>query len=148
MALSSVSGSQSDEGDETEGTILSEINITPLVDVMLVLLIIFMVTSSVMSQMGVDVALPKASESSASSEPDGVVVTLLPNGGLKINGIEVPANAWSLFEARLKEVLERSQSKLVVLEGDRQAFLGNAVEVMDRSKKAGALRFAIATAGE
>src|SRR3954468_23602633 len=81
MALKTMGGGETD----SEGAIMAEINITPLTDIFLVLLIIFMVTSSVMSQMGVDVNLPKASDKTASAQPDAVIITLLPGGTLKIN---------------------------------------------------------------
>jgi biopolymer transport protein ExbD len=136
-------------GDEAaEGAIVAEINITPLTDIFLVLLIIFMVTSSVMSQQGVDVNLPKASNATSQSEPEGVVVTLLPAGVIKVNGADVPAGDFARFEEMLKATFSKSTSHLVILEGDRQAFLGSAIEIMDHARRAGAEKFAIATAPE
>ncbi len=129
---------------ESGGDIVAEINITPLVDIVLVLLIIFMVTSSVMSQMGVDVSLPKASASAAGSQPEGVIVTLLPSGGLKVNG--APAPDVASLESLLRAAFGKTPSRLVVLEGDQKAFLGSAIQVMDTARKAGAEKFAIATA--
>lgn len=132
-------------GEDPSAEIVAEINITPLTDIFLVLLIIFMVTSSVMSQQGVDVQLPQASQQSASTQPEGVILTLLPNGGLKLNGDRLAAGDYEGLETRLKAVFAKSASHLVILEGDRQAFLGSAIEVMDHARKAGADRFAIAT---
>lgn len=132
-------------GEEEDGSIVSEINITPLVDIFLVLLIIFMVTSSVMSQMGVDVQLPKASSQTAQSQSEGVIITLLSAGRLKVNGQMLPAGRISELESVLKAAFSQTKSRLVILEGDRQAFLGAAIEVMDTARKAGADRFAIAT---
>jgi biopolymer transport protein ExbD len=125
--------------------IVSEINITPLVDVFLVLLIIFMVTTSVMSQMGVNVTLPKASQSTASAQPEGVIITLLPDGGVRLNQQPI---ATSRLGEGLKAAFAQAASRLVVLEGDQKALLGNAIQVMDIAKKAGAERFAIATSPE
>ncbi len=133
-------------GDDGSAEIMADINITPLVDIFLVLLIIFMVTSSVMSQMGVDVSLPQASSASATSQPEGVIVTLLPNGGLKVNQDAVAAGDSAGLEARLGAAFKKTTSRLVVLEGDRKAFLGNAIQVMDSARKVGAQKFAIATA--
>lgn len=144
MGLSTI-GTPENQEDESETGILSEINITPLVDVFLVLLIIFMVTSSVMSQMGVDVDLPAASENVAGTQPEGVIVTLLPEGALKVNGVAVPGGDWKAFSERLKGAFAEAKGNLVVLEGDRKAFLGSVIEVMDRARKAGAGKFAIAT---
>ncbi len=127
------------------GEIVAEINITPLTDVFLVLLIIFMVTSSVMNQMGVDVNLPQASPATASSQPEGVIVTLLPDGGVRVNQEPVAAGQWADFEGKLKAAFGKTTSRMVVLEGDRKAYLGNAIEVMDHARSAGAGNFAIAT---
>lgn len=134
------------DADEVEGAaIMAEINITPLTDIFLVLLIIFMVTSSVMSQLGVSVNLPQASSSVSESQPEGVIVTLLSNGGLRVNEEQVKAEDYGRFEAVLKAQLPKTKSRLVILEGDRKAFLGSAIEVMDHARRAGAERFAIAT---
>ena len=140
MALKTLGGHESEEG-----TIVAEINITPLTDVFLVLLIIFMMTSSVMSQLGVDVNLPQASSATSQSQPEGIIVSLLPNGRLKVNQKEIPAGKYEEFTKVLKSVFTQTSSRLVILEGDRQAFLGSAIEVMDYSRRAGAEKFAIAT---
>lgn len=133
-------------GDEggTDG-IFAEINITPLTDVFLVLLIIFMVTSSVMSQSGVDVNLPQAADASSTAEPGGVIVTLMPDGSIQVNQQPLAKGDWSSLESSIVEAFKKTTSRLVILEGDRQAFLGNAIEVMNQARKAGADRFAIAT---
>ncbi len=130
---------------DSEGEIVAEINITPLTDIFLVLLIIFMVTSSVMSQMGVDVHLPQASHASSQAQPEGVIVTLLPGGKMRVNQKLLPAAHYEDLEKTLKQAFSHTQSRLVILEGDRQSFLGSAIEVMDHARKAGAEKFAIAT---
>jgi len=134
--------------EESSGAIMAEINITPLTDIFLVLLIIFMVTSSVMSQMGMDVNLPQASNAVAQSQAQGTIVTLLPKGGLRVNEYEIGAGHYLEMEKLLKAAFAKTTSRLVILEGDRQAFLGSAIEVMDHARKAGADKFAIATAPE
>jgi biopolymer transport protein ExbD len=138
--------SSSDE--DASADIVAEINITPLVDVFLVLLIIFMVTSSVMSQMGMEVNLPKASSGSSDAQPDGVIITLLAGGRVQVNGKEVAGTDFAAIEARVREALSQAKGKTVILEGDRQAFLGSAIQIMDAAKRAGATQFAIATAVE
>lgn len=143
VGLKSTTSSGADEDFSPE--IMSEINITPLTDVFLVLLIIFMVTSSVMSQMGVDVNLPKASESLSQGQPDGVIVTLLPNGAMKINERSIRPKDWNQFERVLKKIFESTQTRLVILEGDQSALLGTAIELMDHARAVGASNFAIAT---
>jgi biopolymer transport protein ExbD len=134
--------------DEGSADIVAEINITPLTDVFLVLLIIFMVTSSVMSQSGVDVNLPQASNVTSQAQPEGVIVTLLPTGDLQVNDSKISKGKYDDLESTLKTYFSRTTSRLVILEGDRQAFLGSAIEVMDHARKAGAEKFANATAPE
>jgi biopolymer transport protein ExbD len=145
MALKTIGSGDATDG---ENAIMAEINITPLTDIFLVLLIIFMVTSSVMTQMGVNVNLPQASQSTASAQPEGVIVTLLPGGGFRINDHSFEAGQYAAYEEALKIAFGKTSSRLVILEGDRQAFLGSAIEVMDHARKAGAQQFAIATAPE
>ena len=137
-------------GDSTDDPgIVAESNITPLTDVFLVLLIIFMVTSSVMSQSGVEVNLPQASNATSQAQPEGVIVTLLPGGAVRINNQpELKIGDFDRLEADLKVVFTATKSRLVILEGDRQAFLGSAIQVMDSARKAGAEKFAIATSPE
>lgn len=130
---------------DADAGIVAEINITPLTDIFLVLLIIFMVTSSVMSQMGVDVNLPAASNATSQSQPEGIIVTLMPGGKIKINDQAVPNNDFTAFESGMRSAFSRTKSRLVILEGDRQAFLGSAIQIMDSARKAGAEKFAIAT---
>lgn len=135
-----------DGGDE-DG-ILSEINITPLTDIFLVLLIIFMVTSSVMSQSGVEVELPKATGGMTQSQPEGVILSLLTEGRMKVNDRSIDSGDYAGLKAALLDAFSKSRSKLVILEGDRRAFLGSVVEIMDRAREAGATQFAIATQPE
>jgi biopolymer transport protein ExbD len=145
MAMKTISAG---DGDEGGNDIVAEINITPLTDIFLVLLIIFMVTSSVMSQLGVNVNLPQASSATSQSQPEGVIVTLLSGGSVAVNDQRVDISKPDQFEALLDAAFKKTSGKLVILEGDRQAFLGSAIEVMDRARKAGAERFAIATSPE
>ncbi len=127
--------------------IVAEINITPLTDIFLVLLIIFMVTSSVMTQSGVDVQLPSVAQKSQSAQPEGVIVTLMPSGGMKVNGQSLGNSAGDLSQLKsaLEQAFSKTSSRLVILEGDREAFLGSVMGVMDEARAAGADKFAIAT---
>ncbi len=131
-----------------ESAIIAEINITPLTDIFLILLIIFMVTSSVLSHPGVDIQLPQASSSSAQVQPEGVILTLLPQGRLRLNQNEVAVEDFDKWEGMLGDAFKQTSSRLVILEGDRQTFLGSAIEVMDHARRAGAEKFAIATSPE
>jgi biopolymer transport protein ExbD len=75
-----------------------------------------------------------------------VIVTLLSNGRMKVNQQEVPGGQMTEMEKMLRTAFSQTTTRLVILEGDRQAFLGSAIELMDYARKAGAERFAIATA--
>jgi biopolymer transport protein ExbD len=148
MAAKGLANGGADDADSVQDEILAEINITPLVDVFLVLLIIFMVTATFITQQGVKVDLPKASAGTSQSQPQGVIVTLLPQGKLLVNQEPVAAGDYAAMETKIKAAFGKTESRLVILEGDRQAFLGSAVEVMDHARKAGADKFAISTATE
>jgi biopolymer transport protein ExbD len=140
-----VGGSGNGDPDLGGDAIMAEINITPLTDIFLVLLIIFMVTSSVMTQNGVDVNLPSASNATSQSQPEGIIVTLLPGGQVLVNEKGISKGDRGALSDALQAAFKKTTSRLVILEGDRQAFLGSAIEVMDTARQAGAERFAIAT---
>ena len=131
--------------DDQDDDIVSDINITPVADLFLVLLIIFMVTSSAFTQNGVKVDLPKASNANESSVPEATVLTLKKDGSILIN-----SKVFTLenLEENLKDILNKAKQKLVVFEGDTQTQLGTAVKIMDIAKKAGASELAIATESE
>jgi biopolymer transport protein ExbD len=95
--------------------------------------------------MGVNVQLPSASKQTAEAQPDGVIVSLLPDGSVRVQDQTLSSDRISEIEPLLKQKLAQTASRLVVLEGDQKAFLGNAVRVMDLARRAGADRFAIAT---
>lgn len=144
MALGGLPAKKSyDEDDEEEG-IFSEINITPLTDVFLVLLIIFMVTSTVITQSGVKVNLPKAGAASITNKQKGVTVTLNSEGKLFIEKQEVSLDA---LQGELERRLVNTEEHSVILAGDREVLLGEAMKVMDIAKKAGAEKFGLATKG-
>ncbi|HWO41726.1 MAG TPA: biopolymer transporter ExbD [Candidatus Eisenbacteria bacterium] len=129
-------------GDDDSG-IVSEINITPLTDIFLVLLIIFMITSSAMIESGGKVNLPKAATTQA--EPRGTTVTLTPKQEIFINQKKVsPAQ----LEPALAEALKTSADKIVILRGDKDVLLGEAVRVISIAKKVGAAEIAIAAEAE
>ena len=110
---------------------LSEINVTPLVDVTLVLLIIFMVTTP-MLQRGTDVQLPQAQQSEAKEE-ERITLTLTKEGKLYVNNQEIPrADLTSRLMA-----LTRNRERVVHFRGDAQVPYGLVIEVMDALKAAG-----------
>jgi len=110
---------------------LSEINVTPLVDVTLVLLIIFMVTTP-MLQRGTDVQLPQA-EQSEPKEEQRITLTLTREGRLYLNNQEIPRPS---LRDRLM-ALTRNSERVVHFRGDAQVPYGMVIEVMDALKAAG-----------
>jgi biopolymer transport protein ExbD len=120
--------------------IVAEINITPLTDVFLVLLIIFMVTTSVIHAQGKQVDLPEAAV--ADTTPSGVTVTVTERGEIQVDGDVVRPEQ---LAAALKQRLEGSREKLVILRGDRRVLLGTAVNILDVAQQAGARGIALAT---
>jgi biopolymer transport protein ExbD len=127
------------EGDDAGG-IVAEINITPLTDVFLVLLVIFMVTTSVIHSQGKQVDLPGAEVSD--STPQGVTVTVTSEGAILVN--DQPTDEANLF-ASLEAALQESREKLVILRGDKRVLLGQAVNILDLAQQAGATGIALAT---
>ena len=126
----------------TRGHIMAEINVTPLTDVFLVLLIIFMITTSAMVKPAADVDLPKAAETE--EEVKGVMVTITPTREIFVNERPVPSDDASLASV-LRDTLARASEKIVVLAGDRQVVLGEVVRVLGLAKEAGATGFALAS---
>lgn len=114
---------------------LSQINVTPFVDVMLVLLVIFMVTAPMM-ETGVDVNLPEVADApTLEGAQDPVVVSLSGKGEIRIGRSLVP-DLEKLAPA-LQQVLSKRKEKEVFLEADRQVPYGDVVKVMAAIKQAG-----------
>ena len=113
-------------------TNLAEINVTPLVDVMLVLLIIFMVTAPMM-QSGIEVNLPSA-ETRSNPSPGGLVLTVT-----KDRYIYMENQIINLFflESRIKSYFIGKDKKIVFLKADKDVPYGYMIDVMDVLKKAG-----------
>ena len=126
----------------TRGHIISEINVTPLTDVFLVLLIIFMITTSAMVKPAADVDLPKAD--SNEEETKGVMVTITPSHEVFVNERPVGSDDATLASV-LRDTLARSNEKVVILAGDRRVVLGEVVRVLGLAKEAGATGFALAS---
>ena len=129
-------------GDGDNEEIMAEINMTPFIDIMLVLLIIFMVTSSISLESGLDVDLPYSVSKGQSKEGSAVVVSLLSDGRIAVQGTVIEKEN---LGTRISEALATEKTELVILEGDQASRLGMAVEIMDIAKAAGAVKFAIAT---
>ncbi|OFZ67844.1 MAG: hypothetical protein A2328_09670, partial [Bdellovibrionales bacterium RIFOXYB2_FULL_36_6] len=117
------------------------INMTPLIDIMLVLLIIFMMTSSITLESGLDIDIPKTTSNTSAKENKAVILSLAKNGEIFVQGKKINFES---IKAEISKSLEAENSELVIFEGDYQATLGKTIEIMDLAKEAGAKRFAIA----
>ena len=112
---------------------MSDINVTPLVDVMLVLLIIFMVTAPMMMQ-GVEVNLPKTTTKSIKSPEDPLILTVTKKGELFI---EKNSLTLETIEPKLKSILKYRRDKQVLLKADKDIPYGFVIQVISRVKRAG-----------
>src|SRR5438067_2068646 len=117
-----------------KGGVKSDINVTPLVDVMLVLLIIMMIVAPMLQQ-GIQVRLPKANNSDA--KPDSAQQTVLAIGRNK----ELYLNAKPITEGELatkiNEILESKKEKIVIIKADEEVEYGAVMAAMDQLRQAG-----------
>jgi biopolymer transport protein TolR len=122
----------------------AEINVTPFVDVMLVLLIIFMVTAPLMLQ-GMDVNLPETSTQPIRMPDAPLVLTVTKEGKYSLARKEIP---FEKLQAKLEAVFESRGSSEVFLRADEAAPYGVVVQAMAAARRAGATRLGIVTEEE
>jgi biopolymer transport protein TolR len=127
--------------DNRDRGTMSQINVTPLVDVMLVLLVIFMVTAPMMQQ-GVQVNLPKAETKALTAPEESVVVSIEKSGGVFINSTQIPAGE---LRAKLSEMFATRSKKEVFLKADKDVTYGEVVKAMAEIKGAGIERLGMVT---
>lgn len=132
MALGSLKG-------RARSPIMAEINITPLTDIFLVLLIIFMVTSAAMVESGAKISLPEVD--ATSSQPREITIAVTPAQEIYVNSELTP---YEELEAVLRGLISARPDIPVVLEGDREVLFGEAVKILSIAQKAGATQVAIA----
>lgn len=142
-------------GFDEQGRVFSEINITPLTDVFLVLLIIFMVGASMAVDVasggradaasGVEVELPKGAAREIRPGEVSAMVIILADGRVILEGEETPDD---ILSDRLGSLHERTQSRTLVVQADQGANHGRVVEVMEAAKEAGFEHLALATRGD
>ncbi|NBX93770.1 MAG: biopolymer transporter ExbD [Proteobacteria bacterium] len=130
--------------DSDDESIVAEINITPLTDIFLVLLIIFMISSSAMLEGGLNVKLPSAKSGSLTKNATGTPLYISINKEGQILVDKQAADESALTES-IKAALANSSEKTVIIRGDESIFLGKAVKIMDAARDAGAEKIAIAT---
>jgi biopolymer transport protein TolR len=126
---------------DNNNRLMSDINVTPFVDVMLVLLIIFMVTAPMMMQ-GVDVSLPETTSESLSSEEDHIVITIDSNNRIYINDYHVTLD---FLKEKLRKIFQGRSDRVVYLRADKGIPYGVVVHVMSEIKGAGIERLGMVT---
>ena len=119
--------------------IVAEINVTPLVDIMLVLLIIFMLTAHLIAKQAIEVELPRASQSST-IPPTTIAVTLTRDGALFLNAAPVSADA---LRSAVQAAVRKDPKTQAIISGDKAVSHGRVVWVLDTIKAAGITSFAI-----
>ena len=121
--------------------LISDINVTPFVDVMLVLLVIFMVTAPMMMQ-GVDVSLPETTSQPLAAKKENLVITINNQNQIFINNFQV---AIDFLQEKLKKILEGRDNREVYLRADREISYGFVVRVMAEIKAAGVDKLGMVT---
>lgn len=121
-----------------EGGDAAEINLTPMLDVVFIMLIFFIVTTSFIKESGVDIQRPESS--AATPQPDAqLLVAITPEGAVWVNG-----QAVDLHRVGSEVAAQVSDDGSVVIQADREATTGLLIEVMDRIREAGVEKVAVA----
>jgi biopolymer transport protein TolR len=120
---------------------LSEINVTPLVDVMLVLLIIFMVTTPMMQQ-GIDIELPETANSGVPTADEPFVLVIRKNKHLYVGDQMIPTDD---LEKRLSSIFETRKNKQIYLQADKSVDYGFVAETMAEIRAAGIFNIGLVT---
>ena len=139
MAMSMRSGAADDDDEADEYKPLAEINVTPFVDVMLVLLIVFMVAAPLMVQ-GVPVDLPKTSATKLEKVRKPMVVTLAPDGALYIRDEQVDRGG---LVNRLIALRSQEGDTVVYVRADRKVPYGEVMEILGRVGETGYQRVSL-----
>ena len=131
-----------DSAESGVGGSISQINVTPLVDVMLVLLVIFMVTAPILQQ-GVELELPKETIAPIEGEGEQLVVSINKSGSVYIG----KGNLVELKDIgqRLKDILSVRKDKRVFIRADRRVSYGEVMAVMGRIRRAGIYKVGLIT---
>lgn len=131
-----------------EDDVVTDINITPLCDIFVVLLIIFMVTADQIVQTGPAVDLPV--NSVASEQPSNVTVTITERDQYFVGDTEVPVDRkakdpYALLASKLKEEIDKAKDPAVMIRSDKRQLIRDVMRVKDIADRAGAKQVAIGT---
>jgi len=119
--------------------IVAEINVTPLVDIMLVLLIIFMLTAHLIAKKAIEVELPRAANAT-SLPPTTLAVTLARDGAVLLEGKPVSVEA---LRAAVRKAIAKDPKAQAIIVGDKSVPHGRVVWLLDTIKSLGVTTFAI-----
>lgn len=133
-------GMSSGNGGKSRAT-LSEINVTPLVDVMLVLLIMFMVTTPLMQQ-GIEVDLPKTSSSGVEMKEEPFVLVIDSHQKMTVAKQSIQMNE---LRTKLQAIFSNKKSKQIYIQADRKVDYGFVAEAMAEIRAAGILNIGLIT---
>jgi biopolymer transport protein ExbD len=122
-------------------SVVADINITPFTDVVLVLLIIFMITTPMLSQHQIKVNLPESAETTERSEDKIIEVSIDKDGFVYVDGTQFHNE---YLEQAIKDKVTKYQDRPVVIKGDKEIKYDLVVSVMDKAKKAGVSKFGLA----
>ena len=120
--------------------VVADINITPFTDVVLVLLIIFMITTPMLSNNEIKVNLPKA-EITESSNNKNIEITIDKDGFIYVDGKQIHL---AYLEDALFKLTSKNKDKAVVIKGDKTVQYNQIIQIIDKAKKTGITKFALA----
>lgn len=131
--------SLSRSGERKKKKLISEINVTPMVDVMLVLMVIFMITSPMLIA-GIEVDLPETDAKPVSSDYKPLVVSIDKEGEVFIMETKVPSGE---LVAKLENIVKEKKDTRIFVKGDKNVPYGRIVEIMAGITNAGFTRVAL-----
>jgi biopolymer transport protein ExbD len=134
-----------DTGASKRRRLIAEMNLVPLIDVSLILVIIFMVLTPILVQHQLTVKLPKASSGEPSAADSAVTVQISKTGAVTIDGVAV---RWEKLDRELVLRLSKSAGKTLLVQADRSVPVEQVVTVLDEAKKLGVGKLGIGVTPE
>ena len=144
MSTGKASGSSGRRRGGRRGAMMSEINVTPFVDVMLVLLIIFMVAAPLLT-VGVPIDLPETRANELNSETQPITLSVNEQGQVFLQETEIPIEE---LVAKIAAIARNGYDERIYVRGDRAAAYGNVMKVMGLISQAGYKKLAMVTLQE
>jgi biopolymer transport protein ExbD len=126
--------------------LMADINITPFTDVMLVLLIVFMVTTPLIYRSSIKIALPQVSNNQQPLESKDINVSITAGGEVYMNKERYNLKLdLDVFKFKLKQIMKTTNDPAIIIDGDRNAKYDYVVQVIDAASKAGIKHLVLAT---